>query len=475
MRANIYPMKEEEMKKGKMNQALVHKLLAFLMLLPLLLAACGTLISTPAPPTTEVVPETEHPTETKEAVPEEPIELVIWAEYFTQETMSTDPAGAGRYGLYLKEQFEKEHPGVTIKIEYHGWDEALRQELFNALLAGTAPDIVVGENYFQQYAELGALVPLDDVIADVKDDLIPGTYKAAQYKGQIYGISAFTGVFGFERNCKVVEAAGLDCDHPPETWDDLLEQARMITEQGNGQYYGYTLQGPVETSVGSVFRIAVYLAQAGASMCQDDCTYPYFNNPRAVPVMEFIRELNRYTLPGLTFNPDEGEVHKQLPQGFSAYQIAGSWHPKQAREVGCEDCRYSGVPIPENGQPASLVVGNAIYAVLRYSKHPDIAAEWVKFLARKDLQNLVFPTLGRLPSTRSALTKLRPNVDPPTRAFIDQLLNNPKLEILPQWHKDPQKLWRIYNDMLAEILTTERPVHEIMDEAQAAAEEVMQQ
>ena len=434
----------------------------------ILLSACSGPVQetavTPAPTPTEplVQPTTD-----------EPIELVIWAESFTVSEMSHDPEGAGQYGLYLKEQFEAEHPGVTVRLEFQGWDETLRQNLFNALLAGTAPDIVVGENFFQQYAELGALVPLDDVIDDVKDDLIPGTYKAAEYDGKIYGLSAFTGIFAFERNCEVIEAAGLECDQPPETWGELLTQAQQISEQGNGAYYGYTLQGPVETSVGGIFRIAVFLAQSGAEMCQDNCTKPYFNNPDAVPVLEFVRELHRTTPPGLAFNPNEGQVYEQLFRGLSAYQIAGSWHPGWAEAVGCEDCRYSAVPIPEGGQPASMIVGNVIYAVLQQSEHPEIAAEWVKFIAREDAQALVYPSLGRLPSTRSALMALYPDVDEATQQFIDQLLHNEELEILPQWRTEPQQMWRIYNEMLTEILTTERPVQEIMDEAQAKAEEVV--
>ena len=446
------------------------RLAVFLLFLLLPLIACERPKPTPVPElSTESSPTTNNETATDEA-----IELVIWAESFTHSTMTTDPDGAGRYGLHLKEQFEAEHPGVTVTIEFQGWDETLRQNLFNALLAGTAPDIVVGENFFQQYAELGALVPLDDLVDDVKEDLIPGTYKAAEVDGKIYGLSAFTGVFAFERNCQVIEAAGLDCDNPPETWEALLSEAQQITESGNGDYYGYTLQGPVETSIGSIFRIAVLLAQAGAPICQDNCTKPYFNNPDAIPVLEFVRELHKETPPGLSFNPHEGQVYEQLFLGLSAYQIAGSWHPEWAKATGCEDCRYSSVPVPEGGQPASMIVGNVIYAVLSQSEHPEIAAEWVKFLAREDTQRLVYPTLGRLPSTRSALTELRPNVDPATQKFIDQLLNNPELDILPQWRKDPQKLWQIYNEMLTAVLTTERPIPEIMDEAQTAAEKIIE-
>lgn len=404
---------------------------------------------------------------------EDAIEIVVWAEGNTVNTIESDPEGQGKYGKYIIEKFEEEHPGVKIKLEYHGWDEELRQNLVTALLANNAPDIVVGENFFQQYAELGSLIPLDDVLVDIKENLIGGTYAAGVYKDQIYGLSAFTGVFGFERNCAVIEKAGLNCDEVPATWDDLLAQAEQITKAGNGEYYGYTLQGPVGFSVGGIFRVAVYLAQAAAPMCKDDCTYPHFNNPDAAPVMQFLREINRSTPPGLTFDPDEGRVYTQLFNGLSAYQIAGSWHVGWAKSSNCADCRYSSVPIPSDGQGASIIVGNVMYAVLKESKHPDIAADWIKFLARDDVQDLVYPTLGRLPSTRSALEKLRPTVDDATGAFIDQLLNNPELGILPQWRKDPQKLWQIYNDMLTEVLTTEEDVQAIMDRAQQKADEVM--
>ena len=449
------------------NYTIRQLFLTLFLSLLFILTACQSPPATPAP---TPLPATDTP----KPSPEEPVELVIWAEFFTFDAISTDPEGAGLYGAYLIEKFEEEHPGVTVRLEYHGWDETLHQNLFNALLAGTPPDIVVGENFFQQYAELGALVPLDDVVADIKEDLIPGTYKAAEYDGHIYGVSAFTGIFAFERNCDVVEAAGLDCDDPPETWNELLAEAALITEAGEGDYYGYTLQGPVETSVGGLFRIAAYLAQAGAPICQDNCTKPYFNNPDAVPTLEFIREIYQTTPPGLAFNPHEGQVYEQLFRGLSAYQIAGSWHPGWAKDTGCEDCRYSAIPVPEGGQPASMIVGNVIYSVLTQSEYPEIAAEWVKFLAREDVQALVYPSLGRLPSTRSALMTLSPEVDPATQVFIDQLLNNPELKILPQWRKDPEKMWGIYNEMLTEILTTNRSISEIMDEAQAKADEVMQ-
>ncbi len=122
-------------------------------------------------------------TEPQPTVTEEPRELVVWSELFVVDKMRTDPDGAGRYGRYLKEQFEREHPGVTVKFEYHGWDEELFQNVLAALSTGTAPDVIVGENFFHHYAELGALRPLDDALTDVKDNLFLGRTKPRSSMG----------------------------------------------------------------------------------------------------------------------------------------------------------------------------------------------------------------------------------------------------------------------------------------------------
>src|SRR4051812_20149631 len=76
--------------------------------------------------------------------------LTVWVEGTVMDSQAaTDPI-KGAYAKVIVEQFQKDHPGVTVKLENHGWDEELRQNLLTALMAGTGPDIVVGEAYFLQ-------------------------------------------------------------------------------------------------------------------------------------------------------------------------------------------------------------------------------------------------------------------------------------------------------------------------------------
>jgi len=370
---------------------------------------------------------------------------------------------------YMVEVFRERHPEIEVIITDEGWDEALRLNLENAIRINQPPDVAIGENYFRSFASQGQLQNLDEIIA--ASDLIPATYEAGIYQGQAHAVPLFTGVFGLERNCSVIEAAGRDCDQPPQYWDEFLEEVRAINEAGQGQYYGYTLQGPGGTAVGAAFRIAVYQAQIDRLPCADDaCTVPLFNHPDDAAAMTFIRELSQYTPPGLLQNTHEGEVYEALFRGVSAYQIAGSWHVSWAQEAGCLNCRYSPIPYAREGHPANLLVGNVLFAAPKNSHHPDLAREWIELMISEEVQDLIFPLLGRLPVSRVSLEKLRLDVDEATAVFIDELLNTESLHILPQWENMPRETWVIYNQMLDAVLNTQRSIPEIMDEAQQAIE-----
>lgn len=374
---------------------------------------------------------------------------------------------------YIIETFQTRHPELDIIVIDQGWDEALRQNLQNAILMGSPPDVVIGENYFRAFAAQGEMLPLDDILAKYEDDIIPATYAGAVYEGSVYALPMFTGVFAFERNCSVIESAGLDCDTPPQYWDELLAEAATIVEAGAGDYFGYTLQGPGGTAVGSAFRIAVYQAQLDALPCADEaCTMPKFDDPKAIPVYEMLREIATYTPPGLIDNTNEAEVYESLFRGGSAYQIAGSWHVGWAASAGCDSCRYSSIPVPRDGHPANMLVGNVLYGAPSQGRHPELAKEWIELLISTEVQERVFSQLGRLPVRRSVLSSIQATVDPATATFIDELLYNESLALLPQWENNPKETWAIYNDLLTAVLKTDRPIPEIMQEAQAAVEDM---
>ena len=404
-----------------------------------------------------------------------PQTINVWGSGLDLTQMEKDPAGLGAALLAHKNLFLKKHPNAKVVWEDHGWDEVLRQNIVSALLAGTQPDAIVGENFFQQYAALKALLPIDDVTPpEIKDNAILGTHKAAIYDGKNYGFSWISGCFGFEVNPNVLKSAGLK-EEIPATWDDLLQASKAVTEKTGGKAYGYTLQGPLGFSVGGMFRLAVYMQQVGVTLNRaDKVDQPYFNDPKGEQVWQFVRKILPYTPPGLVFEPDEGKVYTQLFAGKSAAQMAGSWHVGWAKDNKLTNALYGAVPIPTGGKPASYVVGNVIYGAMAATKVPDLAKDWVITSQDDSVQMIVFKSTKRMCSTKSAMEALLKgtDADDATKQY-GKLLRDSDLGVLPQWTKEPNKLNGIWNDLFTAVLTTQTDVKQLMDEAQKKAEDLL--
>ena len=402
-----------------------------------------------------------------------PIELVGWSV----AGMNPDAPQWKDYQDAVHAIMEDEMPGVSFTFRDMGWDEVLRQNLVTGLLGGTAPDLIVNESFIQPYARMGAYLPLDDALqeAGIKDNLIPGCYANAVTDGKMYGISQMTGVFAFESNSAVVEKAGLDPTVWPETWSQLLERCAAITKAGKDEFYGYTLQGPVGFLVGGIMRYNVYGTMAGAPMCKNDCMDPYFDDPKLEKALAFIRELNRYTPPGLTWNPDEAQVYSQLHAGVSAYQIGANWHMQWAEQYEVEDVvQYGPLPLPdEGGINTSRTVGNVILLVLSGTKYPSEAIDFLKIFTRDEVTDHIYvATKGRSPSTYSGLKRTLPKINPHHKIFFE-ILQNAEVGAMPQWPKAVDKVWAAFNDMMTKILSTEDPIPALQAEAQAAAEKAI--
>jgi len=402
-----------------------------------------------------------------------PIDLVGWSVH----GMDPDAAVWKPYRDAILAIMEDELPDVTFTYRDMGWDEVLRQNLVTGLLGGTAPDIIVNESFIQPYARMGAYLPLDEALeeAGIKDNLIPGAHVNAVADGKLYGISQFTGVFAFESNARVVEQAGLDPNEWPTTWSQLLERCAAITQAGKDQYYGYTLQGPVGFLVGGIMRYNVYGTMAGAPMCKNDCLDPYFDDPKLEKPLAFVRELNRYTPPGLTWNPDEGQVYSQLHAGVSAYQIGAPWHMTWAKQYGVEDVVHTGpLPLPdEGGINTSRTVGNCLVLAMSGTKYPSETIEFMEILTRDEVTDHVYVvTSGRSPSTYSGLKRTLPNVSPYHKIFFE-ILQGAEVGAMPQWPKAVDKVWAAVNEMMTKVLSTEDPIPQLQAEAQAAAEKAI--
>lgn len=129
--------------------------------------------------------------------------------------------------------FEAAHPGITVQYVDVPYDSLL-QKLTTSAAGGELPDLVRADlGWVPQFADLGVLVPLSDVMPDFQqlaDATYPGVLATNLFKGKYYGLPLDTNTRVLVTSQEALDAAGLAA--PPATFDELKAMAAALDGSG---------------------------------------------------------------------------------------------------------------------------------------------------------------------------------------------------------------------------------------------------
>lgn len=142
----------------------------------------------------------------------------------------------------VKEYNETNDKNIEVEMSIMPWD-TLYQKLSTVLSVGEGPDILaMSTERIGTYAEPGAFVPVDDIYAAglVDEAMIPEALREnLKYNDKYYGVPMNFATLLLYYNKTMFEAAGLDPETPPATWDELEQYAQQIVDKtGN---YGFDM------------------------------------------------------------------------------------------------------------------------------------------------------------------------------------------------------------------------------------------
>lgn len=127
-----------------------------------------------------------------------------------------------------------------IEVEYTVYGSDYYSTLDVAVSAGEGPDIYKC-NKIGNYAEAGYIMPWEDeaalqpLVDRFSEYNAPGY---GEYFDKTYSVPIRVITYGVACNKEIFEKNGLEV---PETWEEMEECAKVITDNGNGQVYGYAL------------------------------------------------------------------------------------------------------------------------------------------------------------------------------------------------------------------------------------------
>ena len=155
--------------------------------------------------------------------------LVVWGVQSSEEAA----------GLRAQvSEFEKRHPNVTVSVLGMGAGNFNPQKLMTAIVGKTPPDVINQDRFtVGDWASRDTFLDLTSLIERDKNKpdgvRIENYYEAcwaeACYKGKVYAIPNDTDNRILFYNKTLFRQAGLDPNHPPRTWSELMEYEEKLT------------------------------------------------------------------------------------------------------------------------------------------------------------------------------------------------------------------------------------------------------
>ncbi|MFO1209939.1 MAG: sugar ABC transporter substrate-binding protein [Amaricoccus sp.] len=137
------------------------------------------------------------------------------------------------------EAFKKTYPNIELDAQGITYNDLL-DKFRTALLGNAAPMVIrlqiLGGTEFAAKGYLQPLKPED--VGYSTDDFWPGAMKAVTWDGTTYGIPTNNETMAFIWNADIFKRAGLDPDHPPATWDDVVAYSKQIHDKLGIPGYG---------------------------------------------------------------------------------------------------------------------------------------------------------------------------------------------------------------------------------------------
>ena len=324
----------------------------------------------------------------------------------------------------LKKEFEKLHPDIEVKLEFY--PRIYWSKILTSLAGGVAPDVIyLSPPYVPDLVRKGTLLHLDPLIErDIPDmeDFYDVSVNSFRVDGRLYGLSMQYGCIALYYNKRLFDAAKVPYPADDWTWDNLLNTAKKLTLDHDGD--GTTDQYGFMVSTSFEVCVANFIWQNGGRILNEDKSRALLDRPEAIEAIRFLKDLifKHHVCPKIDLSETVGMDTLQLFEaGLVAMIFDGSWkmdHYNRTRELD-----YDVAPLPYRKRRMVAVNGLANGITAR-TRHPEEAWKWVKFYTSPMAQRILGKMKRGIPVRMSVARSdafLNPDAPPENeRVFLNQ-------------------------------------------------------
>ncbi|MEU5392423.1 ABC transporter substrate-binding protein [Streptomyces tibetensis] len=321
-----------------------------------------------------------------------------------------------KYWDKLADEYEADHPDVEIDVSVYSWNDVDRK-VREMVAAGDPPDMAqIGA--YADYAAKNQLYKADDLLSiPVQADFVGQLASAGQVKGVQYGMpfAASTRVLFYNKS--LFAKAGIT---PPESWNDLAEDAEALKAEGVKYPYALPL-GPEEAQAETM----QWMLSGGGGYTDSVDSYA-IDSPENIDTFSWLKK--DLVGKGLTGPVAPGELNRAAAFAAFAKGEVGmlDGHPSLMKIATKGGVKYGMVPTPGHEGPSRSTLGVSDWmTAFRKNGHRDQVGDFLDFVYSEKNVLAFSREYDLLPVTSSASrTMAASEEDRHLKPFLEELLSS---------------------------------------------------
>ncbi|RKF17455.1 ABC transporter substrate-binding protein [Alginatibacterium sediminis] len=235
---------------------------------------------------------------------------------------------------------------------------------------------------------------------DIVGDHFPSIIESQTVDGKLVALPIYTDAPALYYRKDLLEKYQQDV---PSTWEQMTEVAQSIQDQeraaGNKDIWGFVWQG--NAYEGLTCDALEWVKSFGGGQIVEANGDISINNPKAISALNLAKSWVGSISPEGVLSYQEEDARGVWQTGNAVFMR--NW--PYAYALGNSDDsavkdKFAVVPLPSGGDHgvSAATLGGWNVAVSKYSKHPDAAISFARFLASKEIQKLRALEFSRLPT-----------------------------------------------------------------------------
>jgi N,N'-diacetylchitobiose transport system substrate-binding protein len=293
-------------------------------------------------------------------------------------------------------QFEKDHPGVSVNVQYQTWGTHLQK--FDATLAGgNAPDVIeMGNTEMTKYMAAGAFQDLSGIAFPNQSTWLDGLAASGRYGGKVLGVPYYAGSRVVTYRTDLYKQAGVGV---PKSLAEFTATARKLAAKNGEKSFSpvYVAGTDWYIAMSFVADFGGKIAQRVSGKWKGSLTSPKAQAGLAA-YKAFFTAASRASKTGDESRPAPYDVYAQ---GGAASIVGPGWFSC------CVGDKYKGstaqfvMPSHTKGQPMPGFLGGSDLAV-PVGGDKALGSDWIK--AYTDTASMTaLRGIGNIPNTTSLL------------------------------------------------------------------------